>query len=319
MNINFNFISYSGIPPLFKETLLPALTIQQKRIAAIAAIAFVCLAACYVILRNCTIKGTDLSDQKGPSDTPSDPINKTQEETIKKEEEARNKDHLHESPILKKGDENVLDNKALEEEQASNKQQEEQIKGEEDQLTQTPILEKVDDGEQEKVSKDELIHPLDQELTPEHWMMKPIELMQVIYGTAGPRGNWVFDGKEKYRKIIHAGSARLTLKMQLFQFFCKRVGLAEPISFSQEEFEGIYKSYIMLELSEKEWKEYIEPIHNMCKTHTSHVDLGALIERIKGELIEDPKKKTTIDKNEIMALAIYYGAIHSLQSNLMPT
>jgi hypothetical protein len=60
MNICFNSIySFSS---LLKESVIPSLTAQQKKIIAIAAIAFSCLAVCYIVMRSCCFRAEQISE-----------------------------------------------------------------------------------------------------------------------------------------------------------------------------------------------------------------------------------------------------------------
>ena len=51
--MNINIPSFSFAVSFFKESLMPSLSAQQKKILIIASLAFACLTACYMINRSC--------------------------------------------------------------------------------------------------------------------------------------------------------------------------------------------------------------------------------------------------------------------------
>ena len=68
MNIKFNLIPNAAVS-IFKENIISSLTVQQKRVLAIALAALGCLAICYAIIRTYCFKAQSLSDQN-----PQDPL-----------------------------------------------------------------------------------------------------------------------------------------------------------------------------------------------------------------------------------------------------
>lgn len=146
----------------------------------------------------------------------------------------------------------------------------------------------------------------------------PEDLLFYVYGRGGARENWKKEKNhmnlEIHRKVLHDGETNFARTAKIINLFLIQVDLPLAQRFEHPEHEGLIKPYLVLDISENDWKTTMKAMRNLCKFYDTPPTLARYFKKLNES--QSPKEKMPLTKNEEIALNIYKKAKSVIQREL---